>query len=488
MSISNHLADKTLLRQQCYIDGQWVIADDGSDFPVINPADGTILGRVPNMGSTETRHAVQAAYDAWIGWCNRTAKERAVILRSWFELIMANRDDLAIILTSEMGKALEEAKGEVTYAAAFVEWFAEEGRRTYGDVIPTHRADNRILVIKQPIGVCAAITPWNFPSAMPTRKIAPALAAGCAMVLKPAGQTPLSALALMELAERAGIPRGVLNVVTGDSSVIGRELSENSLVRKLSFTGSTEVGKLLMRQSSGTLKKISLELGGHAPFLVFEDADLDAATEGALVAKYRSSGQTCVCANRILVQDSIYDAFVHKFVSAVKPLTVGNGLDPAVKIGPLIDRAALEKMEEHVRDAVSKGATLSLGGKSHSLGQTFFEPTILTDVTTDMLCMREETFGPVAPVMRFRCEAEAISIANDTLYGLAAYIYSRDLARVIRVSEALEYGMVGINTGLISTEVAPFGGVKQSGIGREGSKYGIEEYLEIKYVCIGSLG
>jgi succinate-semialdehyde dehydrogenase/glutarate-semialdehyde dehydrogenase len=455
---------------------------------VINPADGTILAHVPNMGSDETGRAIEAAYDAWADWRNLTAKERAVILRRWYDLIMVNQEDLAVILTSEMGKAIAEAKGEVAYAAAFVEWFAEEGRRTYGDVIPTHRSDNRILVIKQPIGVCAAITPWNFPSAMPTRKIAPALAAGCTMVLKPAGQTPLSALALVELAERAGVPRGVLNVVTGNSSIIGRELSENPLVRKLTFTGSTEVGKLLMRQSSGTLKKISLELGGHAPFIVFEDADLDAATEGAVVAKYRSSGQTCVCANRILVQDSVYDAFVGKFVSATERLNVGNGLDPAVNVGPLIDRAALEKMEEHVRDGVAKGATLSLGGKPHELGRTFFEPTVLTDVTPDMLCMREETFGPVAPVMRFHSESEAIPVANDTPYGLAAYIYSRDLARVIRVGEALEYGMVGVNTGLISTEVAPFGGVKQSGIGREGSKYGIEEYLEIKYLCLGNIG
>ncbi len=487
MSIPGRLADKTLLRSQCYVDGNWVPADDGSDFPVINPADGTLLGRVPNMGSAETRRAVQAAHAAWAGWRSRTAKERAVILRRWYELIIENQDDLAVILTSEMGKALAEAKGEIAYAAAFVEWFAEEGRRSYGDVIPAHRSDSRIIVIKQPVGVCAAITPWNFPSAMPTRKMAPALAAGCTMVLKPARQTPLSALALMELASRAEIPPGVINVVTGDSSVIGRELSENPLVRKLTFTGSTEVGKLLMRQSSGTVKRVSLELGGHAPFIVFDDADLDAATEGAVVAKYRSAGQTCVCANRILVQDSVYDAFVGKFVSAAGSLKVGNGLDPTTNIGPLIDSAALEKMQEHVRDAIAKGATLSLGGATHQLGGKFFEPTILTEVTPDMLCAREETFGPVAPIMRFHSEADAISIANDTPYGLAAYLYSRDLARVIRVGEALEYGMVGINTGLISTEIAPFGGVKQSGIGREGSKYGIEEYLEIKYMCVGGL-
>lgn len=487
MSISMSLGDKTLLRQQCYINGKWSLADDGTDFPVINPADGTILGHVPNMGSAETSRAVEAAHAALSGWSGRTAKERAGILRDWYDLIMANLDDLAVILTSEMGKAVTEARGEVAYAAAFVEWFAEEGKRTYGDVIPTHRMDNRILVMKQPIGVCAAITPWNFPSAMPTRKIAPALAAGCTMVLKPAGQTPLSALALMELAERAGVPAGVINMVTGNSSVIGRELSENPLVRKLSFTGSTEVGKLLMRQCSGTLKKISLELGGHAPFIVFEDADLDAAAEGALVAKYRSSGQTCVCANRVLVQDSVYEAFVRKFVAATESLNVGNGLDPGVNIGPLIDRAALEKMGEHVRDGIAKGATLSLGGKPHALGRTFFEPTILTDATPDMLCMTEETFGPIAPVMRFHTEAEAIAVANDTPYGLAAYLYSRDLARVIRVGEALEYGMVGVNTGLLSTEVAPFGGIKQSGIGREGSKYGIEEYLEMKYLCLGNI-
>jgi succinate-semialdehyde dehydrogenase/glutarate-semialdehyde dehydrogenase len=487
MSISSRLSDKSLLKQQCYIDGEWVFADDGSDFPVINPANGMELRRVPGMGAAETGRAVLAAHAAWPDWRDRTAKERAVILRRWYGLIMANQDDLATILTSEMGKALAEAKAEVAYAAAFVEWFAEEGRRIYGDVIPTHRTDSRIVIIKQPVGVCAAITPWNFPSAMPTRKIAPALASGCTMVLKPAGQTPLSALALMELAWRAGIPKGVLNVVTGDSSIIGRELCENPLVRKLTFTGSTPIGKLLMRQSSETLKKISLELGGHAPFIVFDDADLEAAIEGAVVAKYRSSGQTCVCANRILVQDGIYEAFVSKFISATKNLKVGNGLDPAVNIGPLIDRDALEKMEEQVRDGIAKGATVSLGGKPHELGYTFFEPTILTDVTPDMLCARQETFGPVAPVMRFQSEADAISIANDTPYGLAAYLYSRDLARVIRVSEALEYGMVGVNTGLISTEVAPFGGVKQSGIGREGSKYGIEEYLEMKYICIGNL-
>ncbi len=487
MAISIKLADKTLFRQQCCIDGNWVSADDGTGFPVINPAEGTTLGLVPYMGSAEVRRSIEAAYAAWPAWRDRTAKERAVILRRWCDLIMANQEDLALILTSEMGKPLGESRGEVAFAAAFLEWFAEEGKRTYGDVVPTHRPDNRIVVIKQPIGVCAAITPWNLPSAMPTRKVAPALAAGCTMVLKPAGKTPYSALALMELADRAGLPKGVLNIVTGDSSIIGRELAENPLVRKVTFTGSTEVGKLLMRQCAGTLKKLSLELGGHAPFIVFEDADIDAAVEGAMVAKYRMSGQTCISANRILVQYSVYDEFVDKFVAATNTLNVGNGLDLDVNIGPLINQAAVEKLEEHIRDGVAKGATLSLGGKRHKLGQTFFEPTVLTEVTPDMLCAREETFGPVAPIMRFSSEEHAISIANDTDYGLACYLYSRDLNRVIRVTEALEYGIVGVNTGLISTETAPFGGLKQSGIGREGSKYGIQEYLEIKYVCIGNV-
>lgn len=487
MSTSIKLADQILFKQQAYIDGNWVDADDGTDIAVTNPADGTTLGRVPNLGSTEVHRSVEAAYAAWPAWRDRTARERALILRRWYELIMANQDDLAVILTSEMGKTLGEAKGEVAYAASFVEWFAEEGKRTYGDVIPTHRQDSRIIVIKQPVGVCAAITPWNFPIAMPARKAAPALAAGCTMVLKPASQTPYSALALAELADRAGVPKGVLNIVTGASSIIGQELTENTLVRKLTFTGSTGVGKLLMRQCAGTVKKISLELGGHAPFIVFDDADLDAAVEGAIVAKFRASGQTCVCTNRILVQDSVYDDFVAKFVAAASSLHVGNGLDPTVNVGPLIDQAAVEKMEEHIRDGVAKGATLTLGGKRHKLGRTFFEPTVLTGVTPDMLCAREETFGPVAPIMRFSSEDEAVSIANDTDYGLAAYFYSRDLGRAIRVSEALEYGMVGVNTGIISTEIAPFGGIKQSGIGREGSKYGIEEYLEIKYVCVGNL-
>jgi succinate-semialdehyde dehydrogenase / glutarate-semialdehyde dehydrogenase len=482
-----NLTDRTLFRKQCYIDGTWVSADSGNDYPVTNPADGTTLGRVPKLGTAEVRRAIEAAHAAWPAWRDRTAKERAVILRRWFELIMANQEDLAMILTAEMGKTLGESRGEVAYAASFIEWFAEEGKRTYGDVIPTHRQDSRIFVIKQPIGVCAAITPWNFPSAMPTRKIAPALAAGCTMVLKPASQTPYSALALMELGERAGLPQGVLNMVTGDSAVVGRELTENPLVRKLSFTGSTEVGKLLMRQCAGTMKKLSLELGGLAPFIVFDDADLDAAVEGAMVAKYRMAGQTCVCANRILVQDNVHDAFVEKFVAAASRLQVGNGFDPAVHIGPLIDQAAVEKMEAQIRDGMEKGAKVSLGGKRHDLGRTFFEPTVLTEVTPDMLCATEETFGPVAPVMRFASEQDGIAIANDTDYGLAAYLYTRDLARAFRVTEALEYGMVGVNTGIISCEVAPFGGVKQSGIGREGSKYGIQEYLEIKYVCIGNL-
>jgi succinate-semialdehyde dehydrogenase/glutarate-semialdehyde dehydrogenase len=487
MSVSIKLTDKTLFRQQNYIDGNWIDADDGTGIAVTNPADGTTLGHVPNLGRTEVRRAVEAAYAACPAWRDRTAKERAVILRRWYELIMANQDDLAMILTSEMGKTLREAKDEVAYAAAFVEWFAEEGKRTYGDVIPTNRQDSRIIVIKQPVGVCAAITPWNFPIAMPTRKAAPALAAGCTMVLKPASQTPYSALALAELAERAGIPEGVLNIVTGHSSLIGRELTENALVRKLTFTGSTEVGKLLMQQCAGTVKKISLELGGHSPFIVFDDADLDTAVTGAIVSKYRAAGQTCVCTNRILVQDTVYDDFVEKFTAAASGLKVGNGLDSTVDVGPLIDEAAVEKMEEQIRDAILSGATLALGGKRHKLGRTFFEPTVLTEVTSGMLCAREETFGPIAPIIRFSCEKDGVSIANDTDYGLAAYLYSRDLARVIRVSEALEYGIVGVNTGLISTENAPFGGIKQSGIGREGSKYGIDDYLEIKYVCLGNV-
>lgn len=487
MSDSITLTDKALFRQHCYIDGTWVSARDGKDYPVINPADGEELGRVPRLSGEEVRRAIDAAHTALPAWRERTAKERAVILRRWFDLIMANQEDLAAILTAEMGKTLAESRGEVAYAASFIEWFAEEGKRTYGDVIPQHRQDSRILVFKQPIGVCAAITPWNFPSAMPTRKVAPALAAGCTMILRPASQTPFSALALMELAERAGLPAGVLNIVTGDSSVVGKELTENPLVRKLSFTGSTEVGKLLMRQCAGTMKKLSLELGGLAPFIVFDDADVDAAVEGAMVAKYRVAGQTCICANRILVQDGVYSAFVEKFVAAAKKLQVGNGFDPTTNIGPLIDDAAVAKMEAQIGDGIAKGAVVSLGGKRHALGRTFFEPTVLTEVTPDMLCAKEETFGPVAPVMRFGSEQEAVAIANDTDYGLAAYVYSRDLARMFRVTEALEYGMVGVNTGIISCEVAPFGGVKQSGIGREGSKYGIEEYLEIKYVCIGNL-
>ena len=487
MHVPINLTDENLFKQQCYIDGNWVYADDRTDFPVTNPADGTILGRVPNMGAREVSRAVLAAYTAWPGWRARTAKERAVILHRWYELIMANREDLAVIVTSEMGKTLSESKIEVARAAACLEWFAEEGRRTYGDVIPAHRQDNRIVVIKQPVGVCGAITPWNFPFNLPTRKAATALAAGCTIVLKPAGQTPYSSLALVELAERAGLPKGVLNIVTGNSSVIGRELSENPLVRQVSFTGSTEVGKLLMRQCSGTLKKLSLELGGHAPFIVFEDADLDAAVEGAVEAKFRSSGQSCVCTNRILVQERFYDSFLAKFVAAVSGLEAGNGLDPTVKVGPLIDQAAVDRVEEQIRDAIGRGATLSLGGKRHRLGRTFFEPTILSEVTPDMLCAKEETFGPLVPLIRFSSEEQAVSIANDTNYGLASYVYSRDLARVIRVTEALEYGMVGVNTGAITTEVAPFGGVKESGLGRECSKYGIEEYLETKYVCIGNL-
>jgi succinate-semialdehyde dehydrogenase/glutarate-semialdehyde dehydrogenase len=481
------LKDRKLFREKCYVNGSWLSANDESTLPVRNPADGSVLGHVPNLGAAETRKAIAAADDAWPGWRATPAKERAAILRRWFDLMIEHQDDLALIMVSEQGKPLTEAKGEVVYGASFIEWFAEEGKRVYGDTIPHPQPDKRIVVLKQPVGVCAAITPWNFPIAMITRKAGPALAAGCTMVLKPARQTPFCALALAELGQRAGLPKGVFSVVTGASGTIGTELATNSLVRKLTFTGSTQVGRLLMSQCATTIKKISLELGGNAPFIVFDDADLDAAAEGAIASKFRNTGQTCVCANRILVQDAVYQAFADRLAQKVRELKVGNGLEPGVTLGPLIDRAALAKVEEHIADALAKGAKVVMGGKPHALGGTFFEPTVLAEVTPSMQLAREETFGPVAPLFRFKTEEEAVRLANDTEFGLASYFYSRDLARVWRVSEALEYGMVGVNTGIVSNEVAPFGGMKQSGLGREGSKYGIEEYLEVKYVCLGAI-
>lgn len=480
--------DSTLLRTRAYIDGAWTEADDGARFDVLNPADGGVLASVPDMGAAEARRAIEAAAAALPAWRARTAKERAAILRKWFELIMAHQEDLAVLMTSEQGKPLAEARGEVAYGASFIEWFAEEGKRVYGDVIPAHSADKRILVLKEPIGVVAAITPWNFPIAMITRKAGPALAAGCTMVIKPAEDTPLCALALAELAERAGLPKGVLNIVTTmKAAEVGGELTANPIVRKLSFTGSTEVGKLLMRQSADTVKKVALELGGNAPFIVFDDADLDAAVAGAMASKYRNAGQTCVCANRLLVQDGIYDAFAARLAEAVAKLKVGPGLSGDVQQGPLINADAVAKVEELLGDAVAKGAKIVCGGKRHALGGTFFEPTIVTGLTPAMRIAREEIFGPVAPLFRFQTEDEAIRMANDTEFGLAAYFYARDIARVWRVAEGLEYGIVGINEGIISTEVAPFGGVKESGIGREGSKYGIDDFVEIKYLCMGGI-
>ena len=481
------LKDPTLLKQKCYLNGQWLDADNGAVIVVTNPATAEKLGTIPRMGTEETGRAIAAADAALPAWRSRTAKERSQILRRWFDLMMANQDDLAIIMTAEQGKPLAESKGEIAYAASFIEWFAEEGRRIYGDTIPGHAADKRIVVIKEPIGVCAAITPWNFPAAMITRKAGPALAAGCTMVVKPATATPFSALALAELGERAGLPAGVFSVITGSAAAIGTEMSTNPIVRKLTFTGSTEIGKQLMAQCSTTVKKVSLELGGNAPFIVFDDADLDAAVEGAVASKYRNTGQTCVCTNRLLVQEGVYEAFTEKLRLAVAAMKVGDGLAGEVQQGPLIDMAAVEKVEEHIADAVAKGARIVQGGKRHSLGGSFFEPTIITDVTPDMLVAREETFGPLAPIFKFTTDAEAIKMANDTEFGLASYFYSRDINRVWKVAEGLEYGMVGINTGLISTEVAPFGGVKESGIGREGSKYGIEEFLVVKYLCMGGI-
>jgi succinate-semialdehyde dehydrogenase / glutarate-semialdehyde dehydrogenase len=481
------LNDASLWKEQGFIDGAWAAADSGQTTEIRNPATGEVLGSVPHMGAAETRRAIEAAHAALPAWSKRTAGERARLMRKWFDLMLANQQDLAIIMTAEQGKPLAESQGEIAYAAAFIEWFAEEAKRVYGDVIPGHQVDKRILVLRQPIGVVAAITPWNFPAAMITRKAGPAIAAGCPIVVKPAPQTPFSALAMAELARRAGIPPGVFNVVTGDAIAIGGEFTGNDKVRKLSFTGSTAVGKLLMAQCAGTVKKVALELGGNAPFLVLDDADLDAAVTGALASKYRNTGQTCVCANRFIVQSKIYDAFAARLAEAVKKLRVGDGLKGETDQGPLIDAKALAKVEKHVADAQAKGAQVVTGGKPHALGGTFYEPTVLTNVSQEMILAREETFGPVAPLFRVDTDEEAIRLANDTEFGLAAYLYTRDLARSWRVTEALEYGIVGLNTGLISTEVAPFGGVKESGIGREGSKYGILEFTELKYVCVGGI-
>jgi succinate-semialdehyde dehydrogenase/glutarate-semialdehyde dehydrogenase len=481
------LQDRDLLRCQCRIGADWVDADDDAVIDVTNPATGELIGTVPRLGAAEVQRAIDAAAEAFPRWRALAARERAVILRRWFDLIMSHQDDLALIMTTEQGKPLAEARAEIAYAAGFVEWFSEESRRVYGDVIPAHRTDTRIVVIKEPVGVCAAITPWNLPAAMLTRKVGAALAAGCAMIAKPASATPLTALALCELAVRAGVPAGVFNVVTGHALTIGEELTSSPVIRKLSFTGSTDVGKELMRACAGTVKKISLELGGNAPFIVFDDADLTAAVEGAMASKYRNAGQTCVCANRIFVQEGVYDEFAGLLREAVAQLRVGNGLEPGVTQGPLIDAGAVAKVEAHIADAVARGAEVALGGHRHELGGTFFEPTVLTGVTPDMTVARDETFGPVAPLLRFHDEAEVVRLANDTQFGLASYFFSRDIGRIWRVAEALEYGMVGVNTGMISTEVAPFGGVKESGLGREGSRHGIDEYLEVKYLCLGGI-
>jgi succinate-semialdehyde dehydrogenase / glutarate-semialdehyde dehydrogenase len=484
MSLKDQLKDASLLRFDAYIDGEWQQADNAATFDVLDPSNGESLGRVPMMGASETRRAIDAANAAWPAWRSKTAKERAAIMRRWYELMMANADDLARILTAEQGKPLAEAKGEIGYAASFIEWFAEEGKRVAGDTLATPAADKRIVVTKEPIGVCAAITPWNFPAAMITRKVGPALAAGCPIVVKPAEATPLSAFALAVLAERAGVPKGVLSIVTGDPKAIGAEMTSNPIVRKLSFTGSTAVGRLLMAQSAPTVKKVTLELGGNAPFIVFDDADLDAAVQGAVASKYRNSGQTCVCTNRFYVHERVYDAFARKLADAVSALKVGRGTDDGVTLGPLINEAAVQKVESHIDDALSKGASVMTGGKRHALGHGFFEATVLANVTPDMKVAKEETFGPLAPLFKFSSDDEAVRLANDTEFGLAAYFYSRDIGRVWRVAEQLEYGMVGINTGLISNEVAPFGGVKQSGLGREGSHYGIDDYVVIKYLCL----
>jgi succinate-semialdehyde dehydrogenase / glutarate-semialdehyde dehydrogenase len=486
-SVVDGLRDKDLFRQEALIDGAWVGALSGKVFDVKNPADGVVIGTVPEMGAEEVAKAIDAAQTAFYLWRDQTAAERSKVLRRWFELIVENADDLALLMTLEQGKPLLEARGEALYAASFIEWFAEEGKRVYGDTIPATTKDKRIVVLKQPIGVVAAITPWNFPLAMITRKCGPALASGCTVVVKPAEDTPFSAFALAVLAERAGVPKGVLNVVTGVPKIIGSEMTSNPKVRKISFTGSNAVGKLLMAQSADGLKKVALELGGNAPFIVFDDADLDAAIKGLMASKFRNTGQTCVCANRIFVQDGVYEAFSERLIAAVSAMKVGPGMQEGVEQGPLINKQGFDKVERLVKDAVEKGARVLLGGKPHALGGTFYTPSILADVTPQMACANEEIFGPVAPLTRFSDEDEVIALANDTPYGLAAYFYARDLVRVWRVAEALEFGIVGINEGIISTEVAPFGGVKESGIGREGSKYGIEDFLELKYLCLGSM-
>ena len=482
-----HLQDAALFREQCYVGGDWIDADSGRSFDVTDPATGQPIGVVPAFGAAETRRAIEAANAAYPAWRALTAKERANILRRWYELMLEHQEDLAIIMTAEQGKPLAESRGEILYGASFIEWFAEEGKRAYGDVIPATLADRRIVVTKEPVGVVACITPWNFPNAMITRKAGPALAAGCTVVARPASATPYSALALGELATRAGIPPGVFNVITGPSRETGGELTGNPIVRKLSFTGSTEVGKLLLEQCAGTVKKVSMELGGNAPFIVFDDADVDAAVEGAIASKYRNAGQTCVCANRFLVQGGIYEEFATKLAAASAALRVGPGFTGGVEQGPLIDMAAVEKVEDHIRDAVEAGASVVAGGKRHTLGGTFFEPTVLTGVTPTMKVAREETFGPLAPLFKFDAEEDAIRLANATEFGLAAYFYSRDIGRIWRVGEALEYGIVGVNVGIISTEVAPFGGMKESGIGREGSHYGLDEFMEVKYLCLGGI-
>ncbi len=482
------LRNQELLRSQCYADGRWFESADGSRLPVFDPSSGNQIGSVPALGREEIAAVIKAAHEAWPAWRGLTAKERARLLRRWYDLLVVHQEDLAVIMTAEQGKPLAEAREEILYGAGYIEWFAEEGKRVYGDTIPMGQQGKRIIVLKEPVGVCAAITPWNFPSAMITRKAAPALAAGCPVVVKPASQTPFSALALAWLAEQAGIPRGVFNVVTGQAAVIGAEMTANLLVRKLSFTGSTEVGKILMRDCAATVKKVSLELGGHAPFIVFDDADIDEAVRGAIASKYRNSGQTCVCANRFIVQEGVYDRFAEKLVAAVQLLKVGNGFAEGVQQGPLIDLNALHKVEEQIRDAVAKGARIACGGKRMGSTGFFFEPTVLLGATSEMLIAQEETFGPVAPLFVFKEDREAVALANNTPFGLASYFYSRDIGRIWRTAEALEYGMVGINTGRMSSEAAPFGGIKESGIGREGSKYGIEEYLEMKYLCLGGLG
>ena len=488
MSASLDLQDPKLFREACYINGEWQGAGSNETIDVTNPASGEVLGTVPKMGADETRAAIEGANAAYPAWRAKTAKERATILRKWFDLMMENQEDLAKMMTAEQGKPMKESMGEIVYAASFIEWFAEEGKRIYGDTIPQHAPGKRIVVTKEPIGVCAAITPWNFPAAMITRKAGPALAAGCTMVVKPATATPYSALALAELGERAGIPAGVFSVLTGSSGAIGGEMTSNPIVRKLTFTGSTEIGKLLMEQCAGTIKKTSMELGGNAPFIVFNDADIDEAVEGAMASKFRNTGQTCVCANRLLVQDGVYEEFSRKLADAVEEMRIGDGLKGETEQGPLIDMAAVEKVEEHIEDAVAKGAKVISGGSRHDLGGTFFQPTVLAEVNTDMKVTKEETFGPVAPLYRFETEDQALQMANDTEFGLAAYFYSRDIGRIWRVMEGLEYGIVGVNEGIISTEVAPFGGMKESGTGREGSKYGIEDYLEIKYGLISGIG